>query len=252
MNILITNDDGVSAKGIQSLRQRLAKEGHNVYVVAPDTGYSCKSQAISVSTPLRVEKYEKDCNTCYRVKGYPADCIFVALLDLFKNIKFDLIISGINNGANLGFDINYSGTLGAAREGLSYGIPCIAVSYFTHNTEADFTVACDYTIIVIDKLFSNGIKTDCVYSLNIPYKDKNKIKGICVCPMSNFKYFNGLKKYTDPFGKDFYFISGEYNFKQEKDKDAALLFENYVTLTPLKIDYTEYNELNRLKDIFSK
>ncbi|MBQ0106208.1 MAG: hypothetical protein KBT47_09300, partial [Armatimonadetes bacterium] len=156
---------------------------------------------------------------------------------------------GINNGANVGYDINYSGTLGAAREAFSYGIPTMAVSFFTHNPEADFSVPCHWTVKVLEKL-KDKCSADCLYNLNVPNKTSSEIRGLKICPMSQVKYFSGIEENIDPYGRKYYFITGNYNWKLGDRKDADFLLKNYVTLTPIKIDYSDYDEINRLNNIF--
>ncbi|MBQ7257676.1 MAG: 5'/3'-nucleotidase SurE [Abditibacteriota bacterium] len=251
MNILLVNDDGVSARGLHSLKNRLIKEGHKVYVVAPDSQQSCQSQAITLRSPLRAQKYIYDNVECYGITGTPADCVFMGVLEFYKDVKFDLIISGINLGANVGFDINYSGTLGSAREALSYGIPGLATSLFTHDLDADFSVACDWTLLVINKLFECGFKDNTVYNLNTPYVKKEDISGLVVSHMSGVRYFSGVEKRIDPYGRDYYFITGKLFEYFDKDTDSDMLGKNYVTLTPLTVDYTDYDECNKLKKIFN-
>ncbi len=251
MNILLVNDDGVSSKGLHSLKCRLIKEGYNVFVVAPNDAQSCKSQAITLGTPLRANKYIYDGVECYGISGTPADCVFMGVLELYKDIKFDLLISGINYGANVGFDINYSGTLGAAREALSYNIPGLATSLFTHDLDADFSVACDFTVYAIKELFKIGFKSQTVYNLNVPYVKYEDISGFVVSHMSGVRYFSGIEKRVDPYGKDYYFITGELFDYFDKDTDSDMLGKNYVTLTPLTVDYTDYDEYKKLKEIFN-
>ena len=251
MNILLVNDDGVMAPGINALKNYLYNRGHNIYVVAPESHQSAKSQAITLGDPLRLHKHIIDDFVCYGVTGFPADCVFMGVLEIYKDIKFDLIVSGINNGANVGFDINYSGTVGAAREALSYGIPCIASSLFTHDLQADFTFACEMTELVINKLSENGFRKDCIYNLNVPYVPAEEIKGFAITNMSGVRYFSGIEKHTDPYGKDYYFITGKMNdWDYVSGTDADYLFRNYVNLTPIDIDYTHKEEYNRLQEIF--
>lgn len=248
MNILLTNDDGYFAPGIIAIYERLKSEGYNVYVVAPETGQSAKSQAITLTEPLRANKHNINGNIFWGITGFPTDCVFMGVLELYKDIKFDLIISGINNGANVGFDINYSGTIGAAREALSYNIPALAVSLFTHDVKADFSLACDYATLVIDKISKEGFRTDCLYNLNIPYtKD---IKGLAITNMSGVRYFSGIDKRIDPYGREYYFITGDLLWNYNEGTDAYMLHKDYATLTPLKIDYTDNIEIHRLNKIF--
>ena len=249
MNILLTNDDGYSAKGIQSLKNALKREGHNVYISAPAGPSSCSSQALTVNNPIRVEKIEDNDDSILVVNGFPADCIFPALLDYYKDIHFDLVVSGINNGANLGYDVNYSGTIGAAREALAYGIPTLAVSYFTHNPDADFTPACNWTVKIIDRLYKD-MRNDVLYNLNVPYLPDDEIRGFYVCPMSQFKYFKKIEKINDPYGRDYFFILGDYKWELVEGLDAKrLVDEDCVTLTPISLDYTDYKEIQRLNNV---
>jgi len=248
MNILLTNDDGIHAKGLLVLKNKL-KLKHNIFVCAPDDQRSATSHSMTLGNPIRIKEIYIDNERCYSCSGFPADCVFLGVLELFKHIKIDLVVSGINLGANLGFDISYSGTVGAAKEGLSYGIPSVATSITTHDKNANFSVAADYTVDIIHKLFENNIQKNCIYNINVPNLPKEEIKGIKCTNMSGVRYDSKIDKRTDPFNEDYYFITGELFDEHPINSDSHSVKENYVSVTPLSMDFTDYTELDRLKSI---
>ena len=154
MNILLTNDDGINADGILFLKKELEKE-HNIYISAPLKEQSCSSHSLTMNLPLRVYEYGKN---FYAVDGTPTDCVMLALNKIYENVKFDLLISGINYGANLGDDITYSGTVAGAMEGCLMGIPSIALSLDVDFQKRPVYVHYETAVHVVKLLISNGFK----------------------------------------------------------------------------------------------
>lgn len=251
MNILITNDDGISAPGIISLAKEVSK-GHNVIIVAPREQKSASSHSISLNNPIMIkEEFIKGLNCkAYSVVGTPADCTQVGISLLEDNI--DMVISGINKGPNLGTDILYSGTVSAAIEGAIYGIPSIAVSMDVDYKEEDedYTKAVNWLMNVLNIAKEKYLKSDVVLNLNIPNLNENEIKGIKVCKIGKSTY---KTKYTliESKGEDkVYITKGIRNDIEKDDTDLYYSSKGYVTLTPLHFDFTNFNILEDVTKIF--
>ncbi len=253
VRILITNDDGVNAPGIKILAETL-KEFGNVTIVAPDSARSGASSQITTTLPLQLLKMEESENfSRYRCTGTPVDCIKIALNQLFQEDKPNLIVSGINHGRNDGICVIYSGTVGAAIEGCVAGIPSLAISHFEHGENLDFTYSVSYAKSVILWMLSNSIPKHTLLNLNIP---KEKPLGLRICPQGVGRFTNEIFVSTNGV-KPVFWLSGE----QEKTEntpntDFDLLSQGYATLTPLRIDLTDYNFLETFKnfqeDIFEE
>ncbi|PHV71225.1 5'/3'-nucleotidase SurE [Sporanaerobium hydrogeniformans] len=252
MRLLITNDDGVDARGIYTLAQRLSKE-HDVTIVAPKEQKSASSHAITLHMPIRVkeEKLEGlDCKV-YSVVGTPADCTQMGL-NLCEG-KIDLVVSGINRGLNCGTDILYSGTVSAAIEGAIYGVPAIAVSMEVDWTreDEDYSKAAEWTAKIIREVGRDYLKGERVLNLNVPDQPMNKIKGIKVCKLGKSTY-EGSYEITEENGEQIYTLKGLHKNIKVHDADLYYLSQGYVTLTPLQFDFTHFKELEKVEKIFAK
>jgi len=251
MRVLITNDDGINAKGIQDLAKEIAKK-HEVIIVAPREQKSASSHSITINEPIRVreEKIEGlDCKA-YSVVGTPADCTQLGVSLLGKNI--DLVISGINRGLNGGTDILYSGTVSAAIEGAIYNIPSIAVSMEVdwEKEDADYTKAAMWTSKIVDSACKSCLRKNVVLNLNIPNVAEEDIKGLKVCKLGKSTY---QTEYILVEEKDdrVYTIKGTRNKIEEEDSDLYYISQGYVTLTPLHFDFTDFNLLKEVEEQFS-
>lgn len=251
MNILISNDDGIEAEGILSLAKAL-KQVANVTVVAPLYERSGASQSLTIHSPLQVKKVHRNGEFIgFGVNGSPADCVKLALTTLCSE-KPDYVISGINKGPNNACNLHYSGTVGAAAEGAVNGIVSFAVSLTGYHHQ-DYTVSAEFMkdfIVKAEKLPKNCL----LYNINIPPLLKSDIKGIRWTKASQYSYLTNYYKGQDPFGEPFYWLSDFRNPEHiDKLTDDGALSEDYISITPLLMDRTDYaalNELSKIGDIW--
>lgn len=248
--ILITNDDGFEANGILELANKL-KNIAKVTIIAPNAEKSACSHSITITKPLKLIKLADD---FYKVDdGTPSDCIFLGLHTLFHNKKPDLIISGINHGANLAEDITYSGTCGGAIEGVLHGVPSLAVSqYYTNLDNLDFRLACDITLELVEKIFKQGfpLPKRKILNLNIPAVKKSDYKGIKVVPAGYKHYYTDAKLHKNPRGIEYYWLgatSMTFDKDLNKGTDLEAIVSGYASLTPLTLNLTEHNQMENLK-----
>lgn len=247
--ILVTNDDGIKAKGIQALIKVASLFG-KVVVIAPAEPQSGMSHAITVKYPLRVSKIEEsDSVVQYSCHGTPVDCVKLGL-NQFLERKPDLLISGINHGANSSTSIVYSGTMAAALEGLINDIPSIGFSLLNLDHNADFTTSSRVTKKIIEHVLANGIPDHICLNVNIPDLPPEQIKGYKFCRQNKGYWKEEFDKRTDPMGRNYYWLTGEfYNSEPEAtDTDEWALENQYVSIVPMQIDFTCYSSLEKLKN----
>lgn len=249
MKVLITNDDGINARGILALAKEISKK-HEVTVVAPREQKSASSHSISIHNPIRIREEKLDESfKAYSLVGTPADCTQAGLSLLCKDI--DLVISGINRGLNCGTDVLYSGTVSAAVEGAIYNVPSIAISMEVdwERYDEDYTKAAKWISKVVDIAENNYLRNDVVLNVNVPNLNEEEIKGIKVCKLGKSTYNNSyvlLEEDDDMV----YEIKGTRNHICEDDSDLYFLSEGYVTITPLHFDFTNFKIMNEVKKIF--
>ena len=249
MNILITNDDGIHAEGILELAKAM-KEIANVYIVAPDSQKSAVGHAITVHSPVMLKNaFIDDDIKAYAISGTPADCVKVGIEALFTEVEFDLVLSGINNGPNLGTDVIYSGTVSAAIEGLVQNKPAIAVSYDDFNVSREtYKEASKHVVNIVKSLKGNlGMLDDCILNVNIP---KTKIKGFKVTTLGDRKYYNAIEERESPYGYRYFWIGGQVKeLEQDKTSDITAVEDGYISLTPVNIDMTNIKKFEILNNI---
>ncbi len=250
MHILITNDDGITSEGINIL-QNILNEHFKISIVAPDREKSASGHGITVHKPLRVDDYCSDNIIKYAVSGTPADCVKVAIEELL-NEKPDLIVSGINSGPNLGTDVLYSGTVSAAIEGIISGIPSIAVSLVLNNLN-NYKIAAEFILKLVPLVCDKGLPGDTILNVNVPDVEKNMIKGSKITKLGVRKYINCVDKRKDPRGKNYYWIGGEVkDIESDNDinhiTDISAISNNYISVSPVHFDLTNYNIINHLKE----
>jgi 5'-nucleotidase len=248
MRILLTNDDGIYAKGLSALYEELSQEA-DCLIVAPEIEQSAVGHAITISRPLMVRRAIKNGSFLgYAVLGTPADCVKIGIKELAEK-PVDLIVSGINRGANAGINVIYSGTVSAATEALILGIPALAISLDTHK-EADFTYAAKFARKMVRLIINNPIIKSSAINVNIPCIPAEQIKGVCVVRQGQSNIIETFEKRVDPRENTYYWISGEYSSKaQNKDTDVAALAEGYITITPIQYDLTRYDLMDTLGEI---
>ena len=247
-HILITNDDGVHAGGIAAL-SKVAREHGKVTVLAPDGPQSGMSHAITAADPIRINSIHKEEEyTVYSCSGTPVDCIKLALNQLLDE-KPDLILSGVNHGSNASVSVFYSGTMAGAIEGCINKIPSIGFSLTDYSEDADFTPALSYISSIIKNTLTHGLKEGICLNVNIPAVDGKEIKGIRICRQTNGLWQEEFVKRVDPFGRDYYWLTGFFkNFESDaSDTDEWALQHNYVSIVPINIDMTAYSTFVSLK-----
>lgn len=249
MKVLITNDDGITARGIITLAKEIAKK-HEVIVVAPREQKSASSHSISIHNPIKIREEKIDEGfKAYSLVGTPADCTQAGLSLLGKDI--DLVISGINRGLNCGTDILYSGTVSAAVEGAIYSVPSIAISMEVdwEREDEDYTKAAKWISKVVDMAENRYLRNDVVLNVNVPNVNEEDIKGIKVCKLGKSTYKTDYVLVEE--NEDMIYVTkGVRNKISEDDSDLYFLAQGYVTLTPLHFDFTNFKILDEVKNIF--
>lgn len=251
--ILITNDDGFESRGLKKLVKMLKSEFNaKITVVAPASEKSACSHSITLTRPLRLVKVAK---RFYKLDdGTPADCIYLALHALYKTRLPDLVISGINHGANTAEDITYSGTCAGAMEAVLQGIPAIALSQFYKKSEnshkLDFSTALKFTQSIVDKVLKNGFPLNTKEFLNINFPSaKDEFLGLTVAKAGKRIYNYKAYSNTNPRMMKYYWLGAAgLEHIDEKDSDIALLKKGYATITPIMLDLTAYERLESLKE----
>ena len=242
MKILISNDDGIESPGLHALAKHLATIGM-VTVVAPHRERSTAGHSLTLHKPLRITSHG---NHFYSTSGTPADCIYLGIREILKSSP-DLIVSGINRGANLGSDVHYSGTVAAAREGALMSIPSYAVSLVDlHQTiphypqeNFRFDMAGEIACAIVKKTMGITFPPHSLLNINIPNMDAAKIAGHKITKQGFRFYANEVTKRLDPRGKDYFWLGGNYlRFEGGEDTDCFALNEGFVTITPITIDCT--------------
>ncbi|HEX2936208.1 MAG TPA: 5'/3'-nucleotidase SurE [Bacteroidales bacterium] len=246
--ILITNDDGYRAKGIKALIEALQPFGHLV-VISPSEGQSGMAHAITVKVPLRMEKVEeKEDLEFYVCTGTPVDCVKLANNQLFRESKPDLLVSGINHGANSSSSVVYSGTMAAAIEGCLYEIPSIGFSLLDFSRNADFSATIEYIRKISKNVLEHGLKPGVCLNVNIPKLPAQEIKGIRVCRQNKGVWKEEFDKRLDPSNREYYWLTGEfYNLEPHaEDTDEWALHHGYVSIVPVQVDLTAYETIKQL------
>lgn len=246
--ILVTNDDGVNARGIAALTEAMLALGE-VVVVAPAEGQSGMSQAITVKHPLRVKKSSLHGCTSYAVNGTPTDSVKLAFNQLLDR-KPDLLVSGINHGSNSSTSVLYSGTLGAALEGAVNGIPSIGFSIISYDPRADLQVAAEYAQQIASSVLDEGLPPYTCLNVNVPDGSKEELKGIRICRQTRGHWQEEFDKRKDPMGREYYWLTGKYfNAEPEaEDTDEWALKHNYVAVVPLQTDLTCFSAIEKIKN----
>jgi 5'-nucleotidase len=245
--VLLTNDDGVQSAGLLALRQAMDRVA-DVAVVAPDHNWSAAGHAKTMHKPLRVnETPMADSFQAYASSGAPSDCVALAVLGLLDR-RPDLVVSGINHGANLGYDLTYSGTVTAAMEGVISGIRSIAVSLNAFQN-ADFTFAARMAADLAVRLHASDLPAETLLNLNVPALPESEIKGVYLTRLGRRIYRDEVIKRQDPYGRNYYWLGGQPpDAVLEEGTDVWALANGYVSLTPVHLDMTDYAMLGRIKD----
>ncbi len=251
MRILITNDDGYDAPGLRALCKALG-EIANITVIAPSFEQSGTGHGITVHTPLRLKKIKiPGAKEAWSLLGMPADCVKLGLEHCCKDVP-DLIVSGINKGTNLGTDVFYSGTVSGALEGFINGVPAMAVS-IDRGGEANLSYAGKITRDLCLWWAKNNFLPACALNLNFPACPSENIKGLKFTKLGKRLYNNVYESRMDPMGREYFWLHGEVEeFGDEGLTDIEAVRENYISLTPMQIDLTNYAALENLKAVNDK
>ncbi|MDD4570532.1 MAG: 5'/3'-nucleotidase SurE [Tepidanaerobacteraceae bacterium] len=247
MKILITNDDGIHSEGLITLAQEVS-EIAEVTVIAPDRERSATGHAITMHKPLRVEKVKiPNCKASgWMVNGTPSDCIKLGL-EALLDITPDLVLSGINRGANLGTDIIYSGTVSAAIEAALSGVPSMALS-IAGNNNAYFKNAAIYAKKLCLQISDYVFPKDSLLNVNIPLVNADDIKGVRITHLGTMRYENSFDRRMDPRGRIYYWLAGELIENiSDNDSDVWAIKNNYISVTPILFDLTKYDLIDTIK-----
>ncbi|MEL6812973.1 MAG: 5'/3'-nucleotidase SurE [Bacteroidota bacterium] len=248
--ILVTNDDGITAPGIRTLIEVMNELG-DVCVVAPDSPQSGMGHAITVNDTLYVDRVviDKDARQVeYSCSGTPADCVKLATNEILKR-KPDLCVSGINHGSNSSINVIYSGTMSAAVEAGTQGIPSIGFSLLDYSLEADFSPVKNHVRAIAQQALTNGIQKGVVLNVNFPKLNENEIQGIKICRQAHAHWVEKFDKRTNPLGREYYWLTGEFiNEDKGEDTDEWALQNGYVSVVPVQFDLTAHHAI---KDINS-
>lgn len=247
--ILITNDDDITSPGIRSLVEAVKGLG-KVIVVAPDKPQSGMGHAITIGSPLRMNKMNLFGDIeAWQTSGTPVDCVKLAV-DKILHRKPDICLSGINHGANHSINVLYSGTMSAAMEASIEGIPSIGFSLLDYRYDADFEPSKKIVQKIVSEILNQKKLDDhLLLNVNIPSVPYNELKGIKICKQAYAKYDEDFDERVDPHGKKYFWLTGEFkNFDKGKDTDVFALQQNYVSVVPVQFDLTNYT----LKKVLEK
>ncbi len=251
LRILISNDDGIGSQGILALGRALSRIAE-VTMVAPEREQSTMGHALTLHKPVRIFHVGSEKNLdMWATSGTPADCVYVGLRYVMKH-RPDIIVSGINRGVNLGNDAYYSGTIAAAREGAVMDIPAIAASLDYHyepgkEGSGNFEWAANYLVDLVAGVIRNPIPPSCLLNINFPNVTAGKVKGVRVARQGFRIYTDKVEARIDSRGKNYFWLGGKYaGFKQIEGSDCEVLDQNYISITPFRIDLTQYDYMETL------
>lgn len=251
MRLLVTNDDGLDSPGLHKLVQTLA-EMAEIFVVAPDRERSGTGHGITVFNPIMIKRVDgvDAAQSAWMVYGTPVDCVKLGISALLPAPP-DLVVSGINKGANLGWDVLYSGTVSAAMEGVIMGVPSIAVSLCLEDNAEDYGFAARFTRAVCRQLEKDGFDRDTIININVPGIPRPEIKGMRVTRLGRRQYENVFEERKDPRGNTYFWMGGDVvEEDQEPDSDVTAVKEGFVSLTPIHFDLTDYKLVEKYRRIY--
>ncbi len=245
--ILITNDDGIAAPGIKSLVDAVKGLG-KIVVVAPDKPQSGMGHAITIGHPLRLVKTDiYNGVSAYSCSGTPVDCVKLAVDKVLRR-KPDICLSGINHGPNHSINVIYSGTMSAAMEAAIERIPAIGFSLMDFSIDADFSASQYFARILVEKMLNDKNGESILLNVNIPKLPVSAIKGFKICKQANAKYKETFLERTDPHGRKYYWLTGEFiNYDKSEDTDVWALANDYVSVVPVEFDFTAYEVKKKLE-----
>jgi 5'-nucleotidase len=240
--ILVTNDDGYFSDGIRALFAELKKK-FVVYLVAPDREQSASSHSLTLSRPLRIQQLDA---RQYTTDGTPTDCVMLAMHYLFKKTKPDMIVSGINHGANMGDDVTYSGTVAAAIEGSILKVPSVAISMANWEPGVPMARAARFAARLLGKHAKLGLKPDTFLNVNFPVDTGRPYERFEFTTLGARLYKDTISAHEDPRGNPYYWIGGRPSWRTTKGSDFEAVNRGVVSITPLSMDITDRSALHRL------
>lgn len=246
--ILVVNDDGYEAKGLDAMVE-IASSFGETYVVAPDRAQSGKAHAITMNEPLRINLYKTVNGVQYwRTNGTPTDCMKLGQKVLLKDRHVDLVLSGINHGSNSSVSLIYSGTMAAAVEACFDNIPAVGLSLLDYSPDADFTAAVHYGKLIVGQVLEKGIPPYTCLNVNFPKAPIEEIKGIKITRQTKGYWHEELEPRTDPYGGTYYWLAGYLvNTDEGEDTCEWALRHNYISVQPVHPDMTAYHAMNDIK-----
>jgi len=245
--ILVSNDDGITSKGIRVLVSVMKRIG-DVVVVAPDSPQSGMGHAITIGETLRL--YEEDIFEdvlAFKSSGTPADCVKLAKHYVLKDRTPDLVVSGINHGSNTSISVLYSGTMSAAIEGALEGLPSIGFSLCDYSSKADFSHVEDWVERIARQVLERGIAKGVALNVNFPPKRNEQIKGIKICRQADAKWQEEFAERFDPTGRKYFWMAGNFvNFDKGEDNDEWAIANNYISIVPCQYDLTAHHAITQI------
>jgi 5'-nucleotidase len=243
-NILLSNDDGISSRGLWALREYL-EQRYRVFVVAPDRERSATGHSISLHNPIRLKELEK--GRVYAVDGTPVDAVHIAILGVVQQ-PIDLVVTGINNGLNLGNDVFYSGTVSAALHAVSQGIPAIAVSIDNNGERIHYETAACYAEKIVEKLETEEFYEWTILNINVPNIPAKEVCGVEITRLGRRQYVDSIIEREDPKKNKYYRIEGELKSSVPDDgTDVKAIHDHKVSITPLHWDITAHSTITELR-----
>ena len=245
-HILVTNDDGIDADALPPLADALAKLG-DVEIIVPERNWSGASHSITLFRPLRVRPTKlRTGHAAFMTDGSPTDCVRLAALGFLRH-KPDLIVSGINRGANMGDDITYSGTVAAAMEGILSSIPSIAISIGAFGGDTDYGPAASFAALLAGNILERGLAPDTLLNVNVPPLARDRIAGVEVTRLGKRTYRDQLTERLDPYGNPYYWVGGPaVNEDAEPGTDVAAMRAGKISVTPIHLDMTNHRLIDEL------
>lgn len=251
--ILVTNDDGITSRGIFNLVTVMKTLGE-VIVVAPDSPQSGMGHAITVGDTLRLtESSIFEDVKAFECSGTPADCVKMARHFVLKgNRQPDVVVSGINHGSNTSISVLYSGTMSAAIEAAIEGTPAIGFSLCDYGQQADFSHTAEYVKKITSQVLEKGLPGGTALNVNFPKKQSQPIRGIRVCRQANAKWVEDFDQRFDPNGRSYFWMTGKFvNFDKGEDNDEWAIANNYVSIVPCQFDLTAYQSIRELNETWN-
>ncbi|GAA5028857.1 5'-nucleotidase SurE [Marivirga lumbricoides] len=248
--ILVSNDDGITSKGIRHLVETMKSLGE-VVVVAPNSPQSGMGHAITIGNTLRLDPtdiYGSDVQA-YECSGTPADCVKLAKHHVLKDRNADLIVSGINHGSNTSISVLYSGTMSAAIEGAVEGVPSIGFSLCDYGHDADFDHTLPYVKAIAEQVLKTGLPKYTTLNVNFPPKRNEDLKGVKICRQAHAKWQEEFDQRYDPNGRRYFWMAGNFvNHDKGEDNDEWAIANNYVSVVPCQFDLTAHHTISVLND----